>query len=106
MDLEKGEPTKSGAATPVSQAGTIVSIPPKRLSWNWIGRYLREDVSARHADLLLLICALISGLLDGVMFNGALNCPWALRSKVALRSPKLIADVHDSLPDFRVHADR
>ena len=33
-------------------------------------RYLRAEVSTEHADVLLLWCCLISGLLDSVVYSG------------------------------------
>lgn len=35
-----------------------------------IRRHLKTEVSKNHADLLLLVCCLVSGLVDSTIYNG------------------------------------
>ena len=34
-----------------------------------LGAHLREEVSTSHADILMLICCLVSGLVDSTIYN-------------------------------------
>ena len=33
-------------------------------------KHMLKDIATSHADLLLLVCCFVSGLLDSVVFNG------------------------------------
>ena len=37
-------------------------------------RYFRVDISTQNADVLLLICCLISGLMDSTIYEGMISC--------------------------------
>ena len=37
-------------------------------------RYFRVDISTQNADLLLLTCCLISGLMDSTIYEGMVSC--------------------------------
>jgi hypothetical protein len=44
--------------------GTLAKIQDKGLV-----RYLASDINTKHADIVLIICGFVSGLVDGVSFT-------------------------------------
>ena len=68
-DVEKAHESSStsperGPATPEP---TLARTKWSRVG---IGEHFLADVSAKHADTLLLLCTFISGLVDSSMFDG------------------------------------
>lgn len=39
----------------------------------WMRRYFQIDISTQNADVLMLTCCLISGLMDSTIYNGTIS---------------------------------
>lgn len=79
--LEKGERLR--ADTPSPGLSTLdkpqTSTRPGPLAR--LQNHFAEEVTNSHADVLLLLCCVISGFLDSAIYNGMVRFPVALRNQ-------------------------
>ena len=61
-----------------------------------LATFLKDEVEARHADMLLFTCCLTSGLVDSTIYNGA---------RVTHSVSVVDSTDHRSVQHVRVHAD-
>ena len=75
MDVEKGKVTFSNPCSgmtsteTVNKAGNLTPDPTPCHCVRFVSHFSGE-ISSRHADIILLLCTLISGLVDSAMFDG------------------------------------